>query len=86
MLAQAWENQPRATTLEGLHRKLGAVSNSLRGWNNQSVGNVMWELKKLNLRLEYLRSKPMQTGPSHEEIKTVDRIVELNYREEIMWK
>ena len=62
------------------------MSNSLRGWNNQSVGNVMWELKKLNLRLEYLRSKPMQTGPSHEEIKTVDRIVELNYREEIMWK
>ena len=46
----------------------------------------MRELKKLNLRLEDLRSKPMQTGPSHEEIKTVDRIVELNYREEIMWK
>jgi len=86
MLAQAWENQPRATTLEGLHRKLGAVSNSLRGWNNQSFCSVMCELKKLNLRLEDLRSKPMQTGPSHEDIKIVDMIVELNYREDIMWK
>ena len=86
VLAQAWENQPHATTLEGLHRKLGAVSNSLRGWNNQSFCSVMCELKKLNLRLEDLRSKPMQIGPSHEEIKTVDRIMELNYREEITWK
>jgi hypothetical protein len=73
-------------TLEGLHRKLRAVLNNLRGWDNQYFGSVTWELKKLNARLEHLRFEPMQTSPSHEEIKTVDKIVELNYREEIMWK
>jgi len=45
---------------------------------------VTRELKKLNARLEHLCLEPMRTGPSHEEIKTVDRIMELNYREEIM--
>ena len=79
VLAQAWENQPRATTMEGLHRKLGAVSNFLRGWDRQSFGSVTRELKKLNAKLEHLRSEPMRTGPSHEEIKIVDRILELNY-------
>ena len=62
------------------------MSNSLRGWDNQSFGSVTRELKKLNARLEHLCFKPMWTGPSHEEIKTVDRIMELNYREEITWK
>lgn len=74
----------RLQRLEGLHRKLGAVSNILRGWDNQSFGSVTRELKKLNAKLEHLRSEPMRTGPSHEEIKTVD--VELNYREELKWK
>lgn len=86
VLAQASVDQLRVTDLEGLHKKLGAVSRSLGGWNNQSFGNVKWELKNLHTRLEHLRSEPQRTGPSHEEIKTVDRIVELNHREEVMWK
>ena len=44
------------------------------------------ELKDLNARLEQLRSKPLRSGLSFEEIKTMDRIVELNYREEVMWR
>ena len=44
------------------------------------------ELKDLNARLEQIRSKPLRSGPSFEEIKTMDRIVELNYREEVMWR
>lgn len=58
VLAQAWVDQPQATDLEGLHRKLGAVSRSLGGWNNQSFSNVKWELKNLHARLEHLRSEP----------------------------
>ena len=86
VLAQAWTDQPRAANLEELHRKLGTVSRCLRGWNNQEFGNVKRELKDLNARLEQLRSEPLRTGPSYEEIKTVDKIVELNYREEVMWR
>lgn len=44
------------------------------------------ELKDLNARLEKLRSEPLRKGLSYEEIKTMDRIVELNYKEEVMWR
>ena len=37
-------------------------------------------------KLERMRSEPARTSPSHEEIKTVERTVELNHREEIMWQ
>lgn len=86
MLAQIWGDQPRMVDLGGLQRKLGAMSRSLGGWNNQSFDNVKRELKNLCARLEHLRSEPQRTGPSYEEIKTVDKIVELNHREELMWK
>ena len=37
-------------------------------------------------KLERMRSEPARTNPSREEIKTVERTVELNHREEIMWQ
>jgi hypothetical protein len=62
VVAQAWTDQPRATNLEELHMKLGAVSRCLGGWNNQEFGNVKRELKDLNARLEKLRYEPLQIG------------------------
>ena len=52
----------------------------------QTFGNVKRELEGLKEELERLRLGPLRTGPSHEEIKTTDKIVELNHREEVMWK
>lgn len=43
-------------------------------------------LKTLLEELDRLRSDSGRTSPSHAEIKIADRIVELNHREEIMWK
>ena len=86
MLAQAWSDQPRVMTLDGLQNKLEALSVSLSGWERQSFGNVNRELKGLRAWLDQLRSDPARTSPSHKELKVVDRIVELNYREEIMWR
>ena len=40
----------------------------------------------LNEELERLRSEPTRVGPSHADVKVVERIMELNHREEIMWK
>ena len=59
VLAQSWTDQPRASNLEELNRKLGAVSRCLRGWNNQEFGNVKRELKELNARLEQLHFEPL---------------------------
>jgi hypothetical protein len=86
MLAQAWSDQPRVTILDGLQKKLEALSVSLSGWEWQSFGSVNRELKGLTTRLDRLRSDPARTSPSYQELNVVDRILELNYREEIMWR
>jgi len=53
-------------------------------WDTQTFGHVRQELKALNEELDRMRSVPSRVGPSHAEIKVVERIMELNYREEIM--
>ena len=44
------------------------------------------EIKKLKRDLEILRGVPGRLGPSHDELKISERLVELYYREEILWK
>jgi hypothetical protein len=52
-----------------------------------TFANVKKELKGLKDELERLRSGPLRMGLSHEEnIKATDKIMELNHREEVMWK
>jgi len=40
----------------------------------------------LKQELERLQSDPQRTGPTHAELKIKEKILELNHREEIMWK
>jgi hypothetical protein len=86
MLAQMWQDEGKASKMEELLSKLTTVSRRLGEWESDTFGNVRKELRHLNARLEQLRSAPARTAPSHEEIKVVDRIVELQHREEIMWQ
>ena len=58
----------------------------LRAWGADSFGHVGKELKHLRAELEEIRSNPLRAGPSYVESKIAERIMELNYREEIMWK
>jgi hypothetical protein len=44
------------------------------------------ELKELRALLSELRAEPGRVGPSHRELKTVERLVELQHREETMWR
>jgi hypothetical protein len=46
---------------------------------------VQSEIRDLIRELDSLRADPLRTGPTHAEIKIVDRLVELNHREETMW-
>ena len=41
---------------------------------------------RLKAELVRLQSDPLRLGPSHGEIKVLDRIVELSHREEVMWQ
>ena len=87
MLAQTWQGGGKAHTLQELNEKVARLAGSLREWGAHSFGHVRRELKALNEELERMRSDTTQAGgPSHAEIKVVERIMELNHREEIMWK
>ena len=69
-----------------LQRKLKDVSGQLQRWERSSFGNVRWELHKLAAELERLQSDPRRVGPSHAELKIKECIVELNHREEILYR
>jgi hypothetical protein len=81
-----WKSEGSANTLQELKQKLLSVSDKLSKWGTKTFGHIRSELKKLNVELERLRSAPNRTGPTHEEIKIADKIVELNNREETMWR
>jgi hypothetical protein len=49
-------------------------------------GNVRSEIFKLREDLKRRREEPGHTGPSHGKLKTVERLVEIEHREEIMWR
>ena len=55
-------------------------------WDRNTFGHVRRELRKLKQELERLQSDPQRTGPTHAELKIKEKILELNHREEIMWK
>jgi len=73
-------------TIKEMVEKLTAVAGKLRAWGADSFGHVGKELKHLRAELEEIRSNPLRAGPSYVESKIAERIMELNYREEIMWK
>ena len=90
-MSNAWQEEEKARTVQESHRKLMAVLEKARmvhfdGWGRPTFGHVRLELQRLKEELEQLQANPSRTGPSHREIKITDRIVELNYREEIMWQ
>jgi hypothetical protein len=88
MLAQTWQDAGMACTLQNLHDKLANDAGSLSVWGANTLGHVRQELKAFNEELVRLRSEADRggVGPSHAEIKVVEKIMELNHREEIIWK
>lgn len=84
-LAEVWEG-PELTSLQDLQRKLGDVSGHLQRWERTTFVSIRRELRKLNAEQERLQSDPMRVGPTYAELKIKERIMELNHREEIMWR
>jgi len=85
-LLESWQKEDEATTLQELQSKLKKVSSHLVRWDRNTFGHVRRELRKLKQELERLQSDPQRTGPTHAELKIKEKILELNHREEIMWK
>jgi hypothetical protein len=72
--------------MHDLKVKLHSLSGEMSTWNNEVFREVKKETRELLSKLETLRAAPARIGPSDEENKLVNRLTELNHREEIMWK
>jgi hypothetical protein len=83
---QVWNDPDNCRSMEELRNKLESISGGLTRWNHDVFGEVRKELKELHEKLVELREEPTRLGPSYEETKICDRIVELNHREETMWR
>lgn len=66
--------------------ELQGLSASLTCWNKDSFGSVRREIKEMKCKLELLQNKPARDGPLHEELKIVEKLLELYYMEEIRWR
>ena len=80
-LAESWQREGEAKSLSELQEKLKGVSRHLSIWERATFGQVQYELRNLNKRLEDMQSDPGRLGPSQPELKLVERIQELNHRE-----
>jgi hypothetical protein len=69
-----------------LENRLRDISGDLTAWGRDTFGSVRRETRDLRNRLEVLRGRPDRLRPSHEELKIVERLMELNHREEVMWR
>jgi hypothetical protein len=69
-----------------VQERLSSLSDSLSSWGSTTFGHVRKEIKRLKRDLEILRAAPFRVSPSYEELKVVDRLVELHHREELMWR
>jgi hypothetical protein len=85
-LAELWLSKGAATSAGELLEKMNDVSSHLSTWDRTVFGSVKGELRRLNNELETLRDDQLRLGPSHAELKIVERIRELNHREELMWR
>lgn len=82
----AWQRGHPAATASDLASKLASVADTLSRWRRTTFGSVRGELRELRQRMAELRSVPTRIGPSAEEYKVQDRMIELSYREEIMMR
>ena len=80
----AWNGDGPASSVSDLANKLQSVATSISSWGRTTFGSVRQEQRSLRQKLAMLRADPLRLGPSEEERKVEERMVELAYREEIM--
>jgi hypothetical protein len=85
-LSHAWNQLGKASTLEEFQDKISSVTSSLRTWGSNTFGSVLKESRSLRAKLQEMREYPIRLGPTHMEMKIIDRLVEIDHREEVMWR
>lgn len=65
--------------------KLNNVAGGVKSRSSSTFGSVRIEPTDVKKKLYVLRVVPDMVGPTYEELKVEGRIIDLNYREELMW-
>jgi hypothetical protein len=86
LIKQVWTDGEMCFSARDLKEKLASISSLLTSWGRSTFGHVRTEIRNRKRELESLRRNPHRTGPSFEEIKVTERLVELQGREEKMWR
>ena len=81
-----WDTSVEANSAAAIKEKLKNLSANLSVWNNDTFGSVRKEIKTLKKRLEELQNSAARTRPSLEELNIIEKLVELYYREDILWR
>lgn len=85
-LKQQWQERGVGPTAVEVKSTLKHIVGYLKTWDRRTFGNVKRQISQLNGELARLCSLPARVGPSHEELKIVEKLTELYHCEEIMWK
>jgi len=86
LIQQVWKSVQYCNSVKDMKDKLLNLGGELKAWGEKNFGAVRREMRELKKKLEKMRSEPARIDVSDEEQKIVDRLVLLNYQEEIMWK
>jgi hypothetical protein len=86
VIQQVQKDDRHCNSVKDMKNKLLHLGGELRSWGENTFGYVRRELRVLKKKLEQLRSNPSRNGISDEEQWVVERIILLNYQEEIIWK
>jgi hypothetical protein len=85
MVEEVWTSE-QSTTMHNLGKKLKSLSNSMLEWGRSTFGHVQREIRVLCGVLAELWARTDRVGPTHQELKVVEQLVELQHWEETMWR
>ena len=73
MMMETWQIEAKATGVQELHNKLSNVT-KLSSWERMTFGHVQREMRRLKGELEIMQADSLRQGPTHAELKVVERI------------
>ena len=74
-----------ATSVDTLEVKLENLSKDLTRWSGDTFRSLRKKIKEIKHILFSLQSEPNRHGSSSIELRIVEKLVELYYREEVIW-
>jgi hypothetical protein len=83
IISDMWTATVREEGQQGLAHALSQMQSDMSSWGNKTFGNFKHRLSVLRKELERCRKRSVHVGPSHDEMKIMEKIDEVLYQEEV---